>query len=76
MVFNGLFQRFVEASPAGVMHRALLENIFAPEKLNAVFQQAAKIQYQRELLFSTRDGDTEIHLLTNLPAQVTALRKV
>jgi hypothetical protein len=53
MVFNGLFQRFIEASPACVMHRALMENIFAPEKLNAVFQQAAKIQYQRELLFST-----------------------
>lgn len=53
MVFNELFQRFVEASPACVMHRALMENIFAPEKLNAVFQQAAKIQYERELLFST-----------------------
>ena len=53
MVFNGLFQRFVEASPACVMHRALMENIFAPEKLNAVFQLAAKIQYERELLFST-----------------------
>ena len=53
MVFNGLFQRFVEASPACVMHRALMENIFAPEKLNAVFQQAAKVQYERELLFST-----------------------
>jgi len=53
MVFNGLFQRFVEASPACVMHRALMENIFAPEKLDAVFQRAAKVQYQRELLFST-----------------------
>ena len=33
--------------------RALLENIFAPEKLDAVFHQAAEQQYHRELLFST-----------------------
>lgn len=53
MVFNALFQRFVEASPACVMHRALMENIFAADKLNTVFRGAAEIQYQRELLFST-----------------------
>jgi len=35
------------------MHRALMENIFAPDKLDAVFQNAAKVQYERELLFST-----------------------
>jgi IS4 transposase len=53
MVFDELFQRFVEAAPACVMHRALMENIFAPEKLDAVFHQAARQQYERELLFST-----------------------
>ncbi len=35
------------------MHRALMENIFAPEKLDEVFHQAAEKQYERELLFST-----------------------
>ncbi|MCE9545877.1 MAG: transposase [Planctomycetia bacterium] len=53
MVFGELFERFLEAAPACVMHRALMENIFAPEKLDAVFHGAAEIQYERELLFST-----------------------
>ena len=35
-----------------VMTQALLENIFAPEKLDAVFERAAEQQYHRELLFS------------------------
>ena len=53
MVFEELFNRFVKQAPACVMHRALLENIFAPGKVDAVFHQSAKVQYQRELLFST-----------------------
>jgi len=53
MVFKELLQRFLLAAPACVMHRALLENFLSPAKLNAVFKQTAKIQYERELLFST-----------------------
>lgn len=53
MVFSELFERFVESCPASVMHRALLENVFCPAKLDAVFQRVAVAQYQRELLFST-----------------------
>ncbi len=53
MVFNEVFQRFLQAAPACVIHRALMENIFAPEKLDAVFHGAAEVQYERELLFST-----------------------
>jgi IS4 transposase len=53
MVFGEVFERFVRECPACVMHRALLENIFAPAKVDAVFHQAAEAQYQRELLFST-----------------------
>lgn len=53
MVFGTMFERFVQSAPICVMHRALLENIFAPEKLDAVFHQAAEKQYERELLFST-----------------------
>ncbi len=53
MVFDDVFQRFVEAAPACVMYRALMENIFAPQKLDAVFHKTAKKQYERELLFST-----------------------
>jgi len=61
MVFGELFERFVEQSPAAVMHRATMERVFAPAKLDAVFHQAAKAQYERELLFST---------LVDLTAQV------
>jgi hypothetical protein len=53
MVFNQVLQLFVAASPMTVMQRAVLENVFAPAKLDAVFQGAAVQQYQRELLFST-----------------------
>jgi IS4 transposase len=53
MVFAEVFERFVKKCPACVMHRALMENIFSPGKLDAIFQKAAKVQYQRELLFST-----------------------
>jgi hypothetical protein len=53
MVFGELFERFVKSSPAAVMHRATMERVFAPAKLDAVFHQAAEAQYERELLFST-----------------------
>ena len=53
MVFGEVFERFVRACPACVMHRALMENIFAPAKVDAIFHQAAVAQYERELLFST-----------------------
>ena len=53
MVFTEIFERFVKESPAVVIHRAMMERIFSPEKLDAVFHKAAEAQYERELLFST-----------------------
>lgn len=53
MVFGDVFERFVASRPISVMHRAVLENVFAPHKLDAVFHAAAINQYERELLFST-----------------------
>lgn len=53
MVFSDVFERFIASRPISVMHRAVLENVFAPDKLDAVFQAAAVNQYERELLFST-----------------------
>lgn len=53
MVFTDVCARFVEESPTTVMARAVLENVFAPEKLDAVFERTAERQYTRELLFST-----------------------
>ncbi len=53
MVLGAVFEQFVQSAPICVMHRALLEKIFAPEKLDGVFERAADQQYHRELLFST-----------------------
>jgi IS4 transposase len=52
MVTGEVFERFLAASPVCVMERALLEYVFAPAKLEAVFHSAAVRQYERELLFS------------------------
>jgi Transposase DDE domain len=52
-VFGAVFERFVRFCPACVMYRALMEQTFAPAKLDALFRGAAKKQYERELLFST-----------------------
>jgi hypothetical protein len=53
MVLGEIFERFVEHSPVCVMQRAVMENVFAPNKLDALFHAAAVAQYERELLFST-----------------------
>jgi hypothetical protein len=53
MGFSKLFERFAQSRPACVMHRALLENVFASEPLDELFRDVAVVQYERELLFST-----------------------
>ena len=53
MVFGEVFQSFLDAAPACVMVRATMEQVFAPDKLNAVFTKTAVEQYTRELMFST-----------------------
>jgi hypothetical protein len=53
MVFSAVFEQFVRSSPACVMHRAVMENVFAPAELDALFRRVAVVQYERELLFST-----------------------
>lgn len=53
MVFSEVFEQFVQFSPACVMHRAVMENVFAPAKIDALFRRTAIAQYERELLFST-----------------------
>lgn len=61
MVMGDVFARFLAESPICVMEQALLENVFAPAKLDAVFAATAVRQYHRQLLFST---------LVDLTAQV------
>jgi hypothetical protein len=53
MIFGEVFERFVASCPGCVMFRALMDHMFAPAKLDALFHRAAEKQYERELLFST-----------------------
>ncbi len=52
-MLEDVFTVFVEQSPVSVMMRALMEHIFRPERLNEIFVTDTKVQYTRELLFST-----------------------
>jgi len=36
-----------------IMMRGLMERVFSPERLDEIFEAHSKVQYQRELLFST-----------------------
>lgn len=53
MLFDPVFERFVERAPVCVMLRASLEHLFAPAALDAFFERTAQVQYTRELAFSS-----------------------
>jgi IS4 transposase len=53
MLLGKRFEAFVERSPVCVMIRGVLERAFAPERLDAMFEETAQSGYTRELLFST-----------------------
>jgi hypothetical protein len=49
-----IFEQFVKESPVSVMARGLMERIFAAERMDKLFTTHAKVQYQRDLLFSSQ----------------------
>lgn len=53
MLGGEILERFIDEAPVCVMVRATLENMFAPEALDELFDQHAAVQYERELLFSS-----------------------
>jgi len=53
MLGSQVFQQFLKEAPICVMARATLENVFAPQKVDALFHSVAQTQYERELMFST-----------------------
>jgi IS4 transposase len=53
MVFDELFQPFIEASPVSVMFRGTLENVLSRDRLDQLFAETSKRQYLHELTFST-----------------------
>jgi hypothetical protein len=53
VVLSEIFDRFAEESPVCVMARAAMENVLAPDRLDAIFARTAVRQRPSELLFST-----------------------
>lgn len=51
-MLGAIFDAFVEASPVSVMMRGLMEKVLRPQRLDELFEQQAREQYTRELLFS------------------------
>jgi hypothetical protein len=56
MVFDVILDRFCEQTPFAVMLRASLEHLFAPQRLDDLFQREAVDQYTRKLTFSAVTG--------------------
>jgi hypothetical protein len=52
MVFDEVFQPFIEKSPVSVMFRGTLENTLSPERLDRLFERTAQKQVCGELTFS------------------------
>ena len=51
--FSTVLERFIGEAPFCVLTRALLENVFAPAKLDPLFERHAQTQQTQQLLFST-----------------------
>lgn len=48
-----VFERFADKSPMAVITAILLARVFAPEKLDDLFERTSEKQYTQDLLFST-----------------------
>ena len=53
-MLSSIFEQFVEESPVSVMARGLMERVFAPERMDQLFETHAIEQYQQDLLFSSQ----------------------
>lgn len=53
MLFGGVFESFLKASPLSVMSRATIEHTLSASALDDLFDRTAERGYTRELLFST-----------------------
>jgi IS4 transposase len=53
MILGKVFDRFARLSPVTVMMRGIMEYVFPPERVDELFHENAKRQYEDELLFSS-----------------------
>ena len=56
MLLSKVFLPFVEKRPVCVMARGILERLFDPTRLNALFMETAQVGYTRQLHFATLVG--------------------
>jgi hypothetical protein len=52
-MLNPIFEKFVEKSPVSVIARSMMERLLNPEQLDQWFEETAKAQYTKDLLFSS-----------------------
>ena len=52
LTFGKVFKPFIEERPICVMARGVLENLLNPERIDALFDRTAQVQYTRDLVFS------------------------
>jgi hypothetical protein len=52
-MLSSIFESFVKQSPISIMMRGLMEAVLCPQRLDAIFESYSKLQYTRELLFSS-----------------------
>ena len=52
MLADDLFAGYAKKAPVPVMLRGILENVLAPQRLNAIFESEAQQQYTRKLAFA------------------------
>lgn len=48
-----VFSPFIEERPICVMARGVLENLLNPKRIDALFERTARLQYTRDLMFSS-----------------------
>jgi IS4 transposase len=53
MVLAEVYERFAKSSPAVVMMRGILEHCLSAQRLDAIFEDTAQVQYTRQLAFSS-----------------------
>src|SRR6185295_17171563 len=53
VIIREMLKRMERRAPASVMLRAMLENVFAAERLDRLFEKTAQMQENKTLLFST-----------------------
>ena len=53
LTFGKVFRPFIEERPICVMARGVLEHLLNSERINDLFERTARLQYTRDLLFSS-----------------------